>query len=337
MARTISKVRTCVVGGAGFLGSHLVNYLIEQRDCPVLVVDNLCSGRREFVHKNAQFVHHDITQSENFLYQLFKQHSIEYVFNYAAQPYIPVSFERPLFTFMTNAVGALQVINAAQNAGVKGILQISSAELYGGEHYGSPINDGFEPKMDEDFPVTPHSTYGAAKAAIDYLVQCRWKEAQTPAIALRQFNCVGERETHPYVIPEIISQFHQWRGCGAATISLGNDTTRDFLYAGDQARMAVQLLENGRLGEVYNLGSEECIQIYDLARMIGSLMYSTDAGKIKIVEDPSRKRPWEIWHLRSDNTKIYEFVDKPTVILPRALELTIGDFHKRGSRWPWQS
>lgn len=305
----IRNKNVCVVGGAGFLGSHLVDHLIDDRDCTVLVLDNLSVGKLDFLHPQAIFEWCDITDSESTLRKLFEKYKIEYVFNYAAAPYIPVSFERPLRVFNINAFGALKVINAAQDAGVKGILQVSSAEIYG--HV-----DG---KITENDPAVPHSTYGASKLAIDTLIQARWKEAKTPCIALRQFNCVGERDTlHPYVIPAIIEQVIKGK-----VVKLGNNSFRDFQYAGDAVKMAVELLEKGQYGEVYNMGSEEGIQIYDLAYMIGKLM-----GKdIEIEVDPSRFRPWDIEHLQSDNTKLYSVIDRrPEVSLKEALIRTIKDF-----------
>jgi nucleoside-diphosphate-sugar epimerase len=321
-----------VVGGAGFLGSHLTDHLIEDRGCNVLVIDNLVSGNLNFVHNQAKFAHHDITGSEDYLCSLFIDNHIQYVFNYAAYPYIPVSFERPLHVLNVNCFGALKVINAAQTAGCDGILQVSSAEIYG-EVVGSPGSPTDERcKIDEFDKVQPHSTYGAGKAAIDYLVSCRWKEAMTPVISLRQFNCVGERETHPYVIPEIISQIYRADG-DQVTVRLGNDSFRDFLYAGDQAKAAVELLERGEWGEVYNLGSETGVKIYRLAEMIGSLM----GCRIEVKLDPKKVRPWEIWHLQSDNTKIYNVIKhRPQVTLIEALQKTIAYYHRTGRKWIWE-
>lgn len=316
--RIIKESNVCVIGGAGFLGSHLVNYLIDERNCNVVVLDNLISGQKSFVHSKAKFIYCDITASEGIISKILKAHQIEYVFNYAAEPYIPVSFERPLHTFEINAKAALMVLNAAQEAGVKGILQVSSAEIYGDSNG----------KIAEDAIVNPHSTYGASKAVIDSLVQIRWKESQTPAIALRQFNCVGERETHPYVIPEIIRQIEKMKyPLSGVYIKLGNNSFRDFQYAGDAVIMAVELLEKGQFGEVYNMGSEEGIKIYDLAKKIGSLMNL----EVFVVEDESRIRPWEIWHLQSDNTKLYSVIEyRPKTSLEEALKLTIQDYEKNG-------
>jgi len=306
-----SSVAVC--GGAGFLGSHLVDYLIEERKCDVLVIDNLMVGRKDFIHPKAKFAWCDITLSEGQIYKFLKFHRIDYIFNYTAMPYVPNSFERPLHVFDINARGALMVMNAGQDAGVKGILQVSSAEIYG-DATG---------KVNEEAPTRPHSSYGASKLAIDCLVQARWKEARTPCIALRQFNCVGERDLlHPYVIPEIISQLSKGK-----TVYLGNNSYRDFLYAGDQSVMAVELLEKGQPGEVYNLGSETGIKIYDLAHLIGKLM---GHPSICIIEDPLRVRPWEIWHLQSNNAKIYSVVTaRPMVDLEEALKRTIEDLGKR--------
>ena len=302
-----------MIGGAGFLGSHLVDYLVENEN-KVLVLDNLIAGRSEFVNKKAKFVWFDITHSEFSLMKMFGQYEIDYVFNYAAEPYVPASYDRPLHTLDINTRGALMVMNAAQAAGVLSILQISSAEIYGNEgKHTDYLKFG---QIPETFPAIPHSTYGAAKLAIDNLVQCRWKESKCPVISLRQFNCLGERDVlHPYVVPEIFRQLSV-----GDVVRLGNNSFRDFMYAGDQARMAVALIENGNYGEVYNLGSETGISIYDLAYMIGGMM----GRKTEIVEDESRKRKWEIWHLLSDNTKIYLSVpERPKVSLEESVLRTV--------------
>lgn len=332
--RSIRNTSVAVIGGAGFLGSHLVDHLIEDRNCEVLVLDNLISGHKKYVNKKAKFLWCDITHSEEQLKKIFQAYKIQYVFNYAAEPYIPVSFERPLHVFDINARGALLVLNAAQEAGVKGILQVSSAEIYG----------AVEGKITEKAVCNPHSTYGASKLAIDTLIQARWKEAKTPAIALRQFNCVGERETHEYVIPVIIDQAYSLLqaikevGFGeiddkTVTIKLGNNSSRDFQYAGDAVRMAVELLENGYFGEVYNMGSEDVIRMYDLAKRIGKLM----GVNIEVEQDPARVRPWEIWHLQSDNTKLYDTIGaRPQVSLDEALTRTINYYLANGKRWDYQ-
>lgn len=229
---------------------------------------------------------------------------------------MPLSYDRPLHVFDINARAALMVMNAAQDAGVHRVLQVSSAEIYG-ELVGA-INEVQHEK--------PHSTYGATKLAIDNIVQTRWKEAKCPAIALRQFNCLGERDVlHPYVVPEIYRQAKKGN-----IIRLGNNSFRDFMYAGDAVRMAVELLEKGDLGEVYNLGAQEGVQIYDLAKMIGKIL----GKEITVEEDESKKRKWEIWHLLSDNAKIYDVIEtRPLVSLEEAVMRTINYYEQNGDKW----
>lgn len=318
MARndSIKNTKVCVIGGAGFLGSHLVDHLIKDRNCEVLVLDNLITGLKKHLHPESHFKWFDIRDDENDLAKLLVDEGIEWVFNYAAEPYIPECFERPMHFFDINATAVLRVLNACQKAKVKGLLQVSSAEIYG----------DMKGKITENDLVTPHSTYGVSKMAADGLVQVRWREAGVPAIAMRQFNCVGERETHEYVIPEIIQQLAK-----SNRVHLGNNSFRDFQYAGDAVKMAVELLERGEFGEVYNMGSEEGIQIYDLARLIGELMGHEE---VIIETDEARKRPWEIWHLQSDNTKLYSVIDsRPEVTLRGALNRTIQYYYGNGEVW----
>lgn len=317
--RQIKNVNVCVIGGAGFIGSHLVDYLINERDCNVLVLDNLITGQTKNINPKAKFIWHDIRDNENELTRIFQSHQIEYVFNYAAEPYIPECFERPMHFFDINATSVLRVLNACQVANIKGLLQVSSAEIYG-DMVG---------KITEKDPVEPHSTYGVSKLAADGLVQVRWKEAKVPAIAMRQFNCVGEKETHEYVIPEIISQLSK-----SSKVKLGNNSFRDFQYAGDAVSMAVELLEKGEFGEVYNMGSEDGIQIYDLANLIGKLM---GRESVEIEVDQARVRPWEIWHLQSDNTKLYSAIgNKIPTSLEESLKRTIQYFYDNGDKWDWK-
>ena len=221
--------------------------------------------------------------------------------------------------FDINATSVLRVLNACQKASIKGLLQVSSAEIYG----------DMTGKITEKDPIVPHSTYGVSKVAADGLVQVRWREGGVPAIAMRQFNCVGERETHAYVIPEIIHQLDK-----SNSINLGNNSFRDFQYSGDAVRMAVELLERGEFGEVYNMGSEGGIKIYDLAHLIGKLMGHEE---VVINVDQARVRPWEIWHLQSDNTKLYSVIGQKTPTpLEDALKRTIDYYYKNGKSWDWE-
>lgn len=345
--RDITGALVAVVGGAGFLGSHLVQHLIDDRNCDVIVLDNLVVGQRRFLHPEATFHWLDVTGSEDHI----RQHldGVEYVFNYAAYPYVPDSYDRPLHVFNVNAFGAMKVINAAQAGRAKGILQVSSAEIYGETSWIGSNGVGRETRLTEGSPVQPHSTYGAAKAAVDFFVQSRWREAKTPCLALRQFNCVGARETHPYVVPEIISQLQGVIDNSTlgrhddiiAHISLGNNSFRDFLSAKVAVKMATNLMECGEWGEAYNLGSETGIQVYDLAEVIATAM---GFDSVKVTQDKSKVRRWEIWHLQSDNSKINSVLEPGMRLtetgsneqIRQGVEAAVEWFRTNDRRWPWE-
>jgi len=301
-----------IIGGAGFIGSHLVDSLIEKGH-DVVVVDNLISGMRKFINEKAVFEWGDIRTASD-LDRIFDKYDFDRCINLAAQPYIPECYDDPELFFETNANGTLNVIRACERHGVPKLLQYASAEEYGTQ----------TGKISESVAIRPQSTYGVSKVAADYLCNVREKESGIHAISLRQFNCYGPRETHEYVIPEIISQLAKKN-----VVYLGNiHAQRDFLYVEDAAEYAIELLEKGAAGEIYNLGSEGCISIKELAETIGGLMWS---DPISIQIDKKKLRPWDIERLQSDNTKIHQVVKyRPKTSFEDGLKKTIAYFEEHG-------
>lgn len=330
--RVIRDCKVVVIGGAGFLGSHLVNHLIDDRGCAVTVLDNLLSGHVKNIHPKAHFVWFDITHDSRDLAALFHHHA-QYVFNYAAMPYIPDCYDLPNRFLDVNANAVLNVFDACLYSGVQAVLQMSSSEIYGGATEGA---------LDEQTPICPHSTYALSKLVADQLAAIRYREAKVPVVTLRQFNCVGERETHQYIVPEIISQLCNLNikaGDCPAYVSLGNNTARDFMYAGDAAKVAALLLERGEFGQAYNSGSGKAIGIYDLARRIASLL---GHDNLQIQPDHTRARPWEVMHLCSNNSKInslFNWTDLQAtahrVDLDTILLRTLDYYHTNGKKWDW--
>lgn len=299
-----------IIGGAGFIGSHVVDALINKGH-QVTVMDNFISGMKDFINPKAKFVWGDIRHQFD-LERVFKTAKFERCINLAAQPYIPECYDDPQLFFETNANGVLNVIMACEKNNVR-LLQYASAEEYGTQ----------KGVINEHTPISPQSTYGVSKVAADYLCKVRRYESGLHAVILRQFNCYGPRETHAYVIPEIISQLSEGK-----EIFLGNiKSERDFLYVEDAAEYAIELLEKGTPGEVYNLGAGKCMSIEDLANLIAEVW-----GKhcdIKI--DPAKFRPWDIERLQSDNTKIHEVVDyRPQINFREGLRKTITYFEEKG-------
>lgn len=315
----IGNSRIAVIGGCGFIGSQVTRNLLAM-DNFVLVLDNLINGSVKLLpgREDLIFKWFDIRDDYHDLAKVLRNHKIRYVMNLAAEPYIPECFERPKHFFVINAIGVLNVILACEEAEVKRLLQYSSAEIYG-------TKTG---KINEDEILCPQSTYGVSKQAADALCTVRHRESGFESVILRQFNCYGPRETHEYVVPEIISQLDK-----SAVLRLGNIRSyRDFLYVDDAAWMAIELMEKGGAGEVYNLGSEAGTTIEDLAYTLGRLMRPEERIQIEI--DPKKLRPWDIERLQSDNSKIYRVIDhRPKVAFEQGLRYTIDYFYENGHRW----
>lgn len=314
-------MKVAVIGGAGFLGSHMVRALLAAGHEPV-VVDNLSVGQKKWIPEGVQFIEYDITKAATRgveLVRLFEK--CQWVMNYAAMPFVPDSYKWPCSVIASNFTGAVNCMIAAEAAGVDRFLQISSAEVYGNQEGGT--------SLDENSSLYPLSTYGLSKVAIDRYARISYYERDLPIITLRQFNCIGERETHPYVLPEILTQLSR-----STNLKLGTNSNRDFMYAGDAVRMALELIEKGEPGQAYNLGSERSISIYSLAILAGEVVSKPD---VEITYESARKRKLDLMHLKSNNAKIYSVIDsRPTVTLEEAIYKTWQYFVSNESKWDFK-
>lgn len=311
-----------VTGGAGFIGSELVMQLIKE-NANVFVLDNFLSGSKENLkecEKDITLIEADIRDAK--LADIFTKNDIEYVFNLAAMPYIPECYEKPAEFFAINAVGALNVMLACKKAGVERVMQYSTSEVYGSAQYVP---------MDESHPINPHSTYAVSKVAADRLCFTLYHEQQVPVIILRQFNVFGPRETHPYVIPEIISQLSK-----SNVLHLGNiEAKRDFTYVSDAARAAIELMKHKEAeGQVFNCGSGKSWSIKEIAEITAEIM---DVKDLKIVVEKQRLRPLDVQILEASYFKLFRLTGwKPEVSFEEGLRKTVEWFNACGKRWPWE-
>jgi len=314
--------KVMVTGGAGFIGSTLVRELLKEGS-NVIVFDLFTSGdmhNLQEIKDQIKIIKGDITD-KNFR-KILEKNGAEYVFNLAAEPYIPHCYNRPLRFFEVNANGALNVLFACKRAGVKRIVQYSTSEVYGSAKYVP---------MDEDHPTLPLSTYAVSKLATDRLCYTLYHEQNIPVVILRQFNVFGPRETQPYIIPEIISQLNK-----SNTLKLGNiKARRDFTYVTDAAKGAIALMKaKGTEGQVFNLGTGKDWSIKQLAEIIGKLM---GHKRIIINVEKERLRPLDVSVLRSDCFKARKLTGwKPTTTLEEGLKRTIDDFKSHGNVWLWE-
>ncbi len=310
-----------VTGGAGFIGSTLVRELLAE-GATVTVLDNFLSGLRENLSEVANqitLVEDDIRNPK--LVDILKENHVDYVFNLAAMPYIPDCYDKPFDFFEINATGAMNVMLACKKAGVERIIQWSTSEVYGTAR---------QVPMDEHHHIHPQSTYAVAKAAADRLCYTLHYEQELPVIILRQFNCYGPRETHPYIIPELISQLSK-----SNKLRLGNvNARRDFTFVSDAAKAGIALMkEPNAVGQVFNAGYGKDYSIKEIAETIASIM---NHDSIDITLEQRRLRPLDVEQLQASYFKLHKLTGwEPKVKFEDGLKKTVDYFNENNQKWPW--
>lgn len=312
-----------VTGGAGFIGSTLVRELLKEK-ANVIAYDNFYSGdmsNLEAVKNEIKIIKGDILDP-NFKKMLIKN-KVRYVFHLAAEPYIPECYDRPRRFFDVNATGTMNVMLACKEAGVERILHYSSSEVYGNAIYVP---------MDEKHPTLPLSTYSVSKLAADRLCFTLHHEQGVPVIILRQFNTYGPMETHPYIIPELITQLSKMN-----KLKLGNiKARRDLTYVEDAAKGAIALMKcREAVGEVVNLGYGKDWSVEELANIIGELM---GWNKVEIKVEKERLRPLDLERLQCNYSKARKLTGwKPETSLKEGLRKTIKWYKENGKKWIWET
>lgn len=312
-----------VTGGAGFIGSSLVREL-EKKENEVVVIDNLVAGSLEHLEgTKANFIKGDI-RNEELLNHIMERNSIEYCFHLAAEPYIPKGYGNPELMFQINTLGTISVLKACKENKVKKIINYSTSEIYGTAQY-TP--------MDESHPINPHSIYATSKLAAERACYILWKEQQIPVTILRQFNCYGEREGQPYIIPEIISQFtHKGN-----ILHLGNIMAkRDFTYVGDASKASILLMETDNTeGLAVNYGRGETIAVKDIAKVIANQMGIKNWG---VEIQSNRLRPFDVNVLQCDTT----YFDQLTgglehIPFEEGIKRTVEYYIEHDCKWSWEN
>jgi nucleoside-diphosphate-sugar epimerase len=249
-----------VTGGAGFIGSHIVEEL-ARRQHDVVILDNLFSGKRENIAPilemdNVSFVNGSITDLP-LLRQSFE--GADGIFHEAAISSVPWSVAHPLETHEVNLSGTLNVLSAARDCGVKKVVFASSAAVYGGR----PAL----PKREDMIPETL-SPYAVSKLAGEYYCSVFSRLYDLPCIALRYFNVFGPRQDpgSPYsgVITKFISNTLNQR---PLVISGNGSQTRDFVYVRDVVQANSRAMGSREQG-IFNIACGQRINLLELAEMI---------------------------------------------------------------------
>lgn len=313
-----------VTGADGFIGSHLVEYLVESGyNTKAFVLYNsfnswgwLDSLPQEIL-SNLEIYSGDIRDLESVRQALS---DCDAVLHLAALIAIPYSYQAPDTYVDTNVKGTLHILQAVRSLGLSKMVHTSTSEVYG--------NANFVP-ITEDHPLQAQSPYSATKIAADQLALSFYRSFDTPVTVLRPFNTYGPRQSARAIIPTIITQL----ASGKRSIKLGAlSPTRDFSFVRDTVLAFIAALEaENNEGEVLNSGSGFEISIGDIAKLIAEIM----DVEIEIECDEIRLRPKksEVERLWADNSKLRTLTDwKPTYTdldgFQRGLKETIDWFTK---------
>jgi UDP-glucose 4-epimerase len=269
-----------VTGGAGFIGSHLVDRIVQEAPDNLVVVDNLFLGKKENLDHAQKsfpalkFYPQDVSDYEA-MKQLLTVEDVEVVFNLAVVP-LPTSLERPRWTMDTNVAMTTVACELLREGYYQTLIQFSSSEAYGSAQYVP---------MDEKHPLMPSTPYAASKIACDYVVLSYWKTFGIQAAILRPFNNFGPRQNegaYAGVIPIVIQRALEGR---PIVIYGDGEQTRDFIFVRQVADAAVRSYEEpATRGQVMNVALGQEISINRLVREILEIL---DAD-VPIVYDAPR-------------------------------------------------
>ena len=293
--------RSVVTGGAGFIGSNLVDHLVRI-DHKVIVLDNFVSGKKaNLAHhkkKDVKIIRVDISKSKN-LDKYFKK--VDYVFHLAGLAEIIPSIKNPKKYFNTNVLGTLKVVEAAKRAGVKKLIYAASSSCY-----GSPKNlpTSEKEKIDIKHP------YGLTKFLGEQLVLKYATNFNMPNISFRFFNVYGPRLNMSGQYSAVFGNFlKQKKNKKPLTIVGDGKQTRDFIHVDDLTNAFIKVAKSSLVNKIYNLGSGKEISINKIANLFG--------GKKIFIP----KRPREPKRSLANISKIKKDINwKPTITIQEGIK-----------------
>ena len=295
----MAKIKVVVTGGAGFIGSHLADALVE-RDFDVHIIDDLSAGRMENVNKKAIFYKEDIRNFEA-IKKIIE--GSKYVFHVAAKPRVQISIQNPRETHDINVNGTLNVLVASKDTGVKRVIYSASSSAYG-EQDTMPLH--------EDMHARPISPYGLQKHIGELKCRVFSRIYGIETVSLRYFNVYGPRfvsegGAYDLVIGRFLKQRKENK---PMTIVPDGEQTRDFTQVRDVVRANILAMESDKVGkgEVINIGAGKNYSINQVAAIIG--------GPVVYIEPRLEPK-----HTLAENKKARELLGwEPKVTLEEGIE-----------------
>ncbi len=312
-----------VTGGAGFIGSNFINHIITKRDdWNIVNLDKLTyAGNLENLKAiekstNYTFVKGDICNRELVDY-LFSKYSFNYVINFAAESHVDRSILGSEVFFQSNVIGTNVLLETARRYKIERFLQISTDEVYG--------SLGAEGYFTESTPLAPNSPYASSKASADMMAMSFYHTYGLPVLITRCSNNYGQLQFPEKLIPlMIINALHNKK------LPIYGDglNVRDWIYVIDHNRAVENVLENGKIGEVYNIGAEREMMNIEIVKLILDKLKKSEELIEYVKDRPGHDRRYAI-----DASKIKnELGWEPKFTFEEAMANTI-DWYLQNKDW----
>src|SRR3989339_1792625 len=262
----LKDMRILVTGGAGFVGSHLVEELIKLKANVVVVDINLDKNSYLFtenLHKKSTVINLDICDNKKLL-GLIKKYKIEFIFHLAAQALVENAYEDPKYTFENNTVSTVNILEAVRtNPQIKGLVVASSDKSYGKLH---------KEKYVETDPLSGDHPYDTSKSVTDLLSTTYYKTYKIPVVVTRFGNIYGEGDLNfSRIIPGIMKSINENK---SLLIRSNGKYIRDYLYVKDVVNGYLLLAKNIEKirGEVFNFGSDDTLSVLEVIKSVEKVL-----------------------------------------------------------------
>ncbi|WP_328793888.1 SDR family oxidoreductase [Heliomicrobium gestii] len=301
-----------VTGGAGFIGSHVVERSIARGD-DVLLIDNLSTGKRENIPEKATFIPMDVTDEK--IRDIIAAEAPDAIIHLAAQVDVQVSLRDPLEDAKVNILGTINLLEACRQSGVKRVIVASSAAVYG---------DPVRLPVDEDHPLAPANAYGISKHTPEHYLRLYRELYGVVGTALRFANVYGPRQDAGGE-GGVVAIFTERLLRGVAPAIYGDgEQTRDFVFVDDIVDAMLQILDAGedRLRHtVYNVGTGQATSVNALYELIRA-----QAG-VDLAPKMAPARPGDILHSYLDSRRLFDAVGwTPKTALRQGLAQTVASW-----------